>query len=289
MNRTTRTRVLTRAGLSVGAALTASVLALTLVAAGIGAAGAAPRAQEHARTHHSHDAQGLRGRVTAVTSTLLTISNDGQSTSFTLNASTAFVKNGLAIPASDITVGSKVLVTLSSTTTTTPPTASSVALLESPEVRMGHGVEGTVVSVTPTAVVITHEGQQMTFAIDANTVFVMNGMPASIANVVTGAKVRVAVSTTATTTPTAGAIMIFANESENANAVSGTVTAYAPGASITVAGANGPVTFVITPATIITKDHVVLLASDITVGSVVRVIPSATTTPLTAGIISLED
>ena len=289
MNRTTRTRVLTRAGLSVGAAISAGVLALTLVAAGVSVAGAAPRAHEHARTHHSHDAQGLRGRVSAVTSTSLTISNDGQSTSFTLDANTAFVKNGLAIPASDITVGAKVLVTVSTTASTTPPTASSVALLESPEVKMGHGVEGTVYSVAPTSIVITHEGQQMTFTIDANTVFVMNGMPATIANVVAGARVRVAVSTTATTTPTAGAVMIFTNDSENANAVTGTVTAYVPGVSITVAGPNGPATFVITSATIITKDHVALLASDVTVGSVVRVIPTATTTPLTAGIIALDD
>ncbi|MDE3094270.1 MAG: hypothetical protein KGJ47_10880 [Acidobacteriota bacterium] len=289
MNSSTRTRVLTRAGLSVGAAVTASVLALTLVAAGVGAAGAAPRAHEHTRAHHAHDAQGLRGRVSAVSATSLTITNDQKSSSFTLDAQTTFMKNGLAIPASDITVGSRVLVTLSSTTTTTPPTASSVALLASPEVKMGHSVEGTVYSVTPTSIVITHDGWQKTFVIDANTVVVMNGVPATLANVTVGARVRVALSTTATTTPTASAIMVFASEAQHANAVSGAVVAYAPGVSITVAGANGPVTFVINPATIITKDHVVLLASDITVGSMVRVIPTATTTPLTAGIISLED
>ncbi len=287
MNRTTRTRVLTRAGLSVGAALTASMLAFTLVAAGVNVAGAAPRALDHPRTHHSHDAQGLRGRVSAVSATSLTITNDGRSSSFTLDANTAFVKNGLAIPASDITVGAKVRVTLSTTASTTPPTASSVALLESPEVKMGHGVEGTVYSVTPSSIVITHEGQQMPFAIDANTVFVMNGMPASIANVSQNAKVRVVVSSTSTT-PTASAIMIFANESDHANAVTGTVTAYVPGVSITVMGPNGPTTFGITATTIITKDHVLLLASDVTIGSVVRVVPT-TTTSLTAGIIALED
>ncbi|HSN03141.1 MAG TPA: DUF5666 domain-containing protein [Acidimicrobiales bacterium] len=287
MHSSTRTRVLTRAGLSVGAALTASVLALTLVAAGVGSAGAAPRALEHTRAHHDHDAQGLRGRVSAVSATSLTISNDGKSSTFTLNAQTTFMKNGLAIPASDITVGSRVLVALSSTTTT-PPTASSVALLASPEVRMGHGVEGTVYSVTPTSIVITHDGWQKTFVIDANTVVVMNGVPATLANVTVGARVRVALSTSATT-PTASAIMVFANEAQNTSAVSGSVVAYVAGVSITVAGASGPVTFVINPATIITKDHVVLLASDITVGSMVRVIPTATTTPLTAGIISLEN
>ena len=287
MNRTTRTRVLTRAGLSAGAALTASVLAFTLVAAGVSVAGAAPRALDHPRTHHSHDAQGLRGRVTAVSATSLTISNDGQSSTFTLDANTAFVKNDLAIPASDVTVGAKVRVTLSTSASTTPPTASSVALLKSPEVKMGHGVEGTVASVTPTTIVINHEGQQLTFAIGASTVFVMNGMPASIANVGQNAKVRVVVSSTSTTTPTASAIMIFANESDHANAVTGTVTAYVPGVSITVMGSNGPTTFGITPTTIITKDHVLLLASDVTIGSVVRVVPT-TTTPQTAGIIALE-
>ncbi len=289
MNRTTRTRVLTRAGLSVGAALTASMLAFTLVAAGVNVAGAAPRALDHPRTHHSHDAQGLRGRVTAVSATSLTISNDGQSSTFTLDPSTAFVKNGLAIPASDVTVGSKVRVTVSTTSITTPLTASSVALLASPEVKMGHGVEGTVYSVAPTSIVITHEGQKLPFAIDANTAFVMNGMPASIANVTSGVKVRVVVSTTATTTPTASAIMIFANESENANAVTGTVTAYTSGVSITVMGPNGPTTFAIAPTTIITKDHVALLASDVTVGSVVRVFPTTATTTPTAGIIALDD
>ena len=286
MNRTNPTRVLARTGLSVGAALAAGALALTLVAAGVGAAGAAPRHHEHARTHHAHDAQGLRGRVTAVSATLLTITDDGQSSSFTLDANTTFVKNGLAIPASDVTVGAKVRVTVSTAVTTTPPTASSVALLSSPEVKMGHGVEGTVSSVAPTSIVITHDGQQLTFAIDATTAFVMNGMPSTIASVTAGAKVRVVVSNTATTPPTASAIMVFANESANASAITGTVTAYTPGVSITVTGPSGPVTFAITSATIVAKDHVVLLASDVTVGSVVRVIATATTTPLTAGIIS---
>ena len=288
MNHSTRTRVLTRVGISVGAALSASVLALTLVAAGVGAAGAAPRAHDHTRTHHSHDAQGLRGRVTAVSATSLSIANDGRSSSFTLDANTAFVKNGLAIPASDITVGSKVLVTLSSTTTTTPPTASSVALLASAEVKIGHGVEGTVISAVAPSIVISHEGQNMTFTTDANTVYVMNGMPATFANVTAKAKVRIVASSTTTTPPTASVVMIFANESQSAHGVTGTVTNYTAGVSITVAGPNGPMTFVITPATIIAKDHVVLLASDITVGSTVRVIPTAAT-PLTAGIISLED
>ena len=77
----------------------------------------------------SNSANFVKGTVTVVTATLITIQNGSGTTSFTIDPTTLFVKGRLVILPANVIVGSSVRVLASTTITTTPPTAAFIALL----------------------------------------------------------------------------------------------------------------------------------------------------------------
>jgi hypothetical protein len=272
----THVRTLARVGLSVAALMSATVL--TLASAGAGVAGASPRAHWH-HAHHAHDATGISGVVTAVSATSLSITDDGQSTSFTLNAATTFNVNGVTIPSSAIVLGAKVRVSVTSPATT-PPTAASVTLLRGPNVALTQSVEGVVSSVSPTQIVITHDGQSLTFAVVASTNFVTKTGAGTIASVTAGSRVRV-VSLSASPT-TAGAVFIFASESSHGHGVNGTVSSVSP-TQLVITHDGQSLTFTLsTSTTYAMMNGASATFANVTVGSRVRVVAS-TTSLTTAG------
>jgi RNase P/RNase MRP subunit p29 len=226
---------------------------------------------------HGH---GVNGTVTSVTPTQIVITNDGQSLTFALSASTTYaMMNGASATFANVTVGSRVRVVASTTSLTTAGEVFVFANAPAPQ-----SVEGVVTSVTPTQIVISHDGQSLTYAVVASTSFAMRGAAASITNVTVGSHVRIVASTTSSST--AGLVIISASESA-ATSVKGIVTAITP-TSITLATRSGLVSFTINASTVFMKDHQALVPTDVTVGAEVRVVATAaTTTPLTAGMVKL--
>ena len=120
------------------ATLSALLAAGTMIA-GIGIAGATTRGSEPAglssasRTAFDHGADHKRavGDVTAVSATSITIQDkNGNSTTFTINASTTVIKGGHTTgTVADLAVGEKVLIQASSTSATTVATATSIFIV----------------------------------------------------------------------------------------------------------------------------------------------------------------
>ena len=274
MFRTTHSRMFARVGLSAVALFSAG--ALTLATAGAGVAGAAPSSRErHAHhSHRAHDAHGTSGVVTAVSPTLLTITDDGQSASFTLTASTAFVVNGVTIPPSAVVLGSKVRVTTSSSSATTPPTASVVELERAPNAALTQSVDGVVSSISPTQIVITHDGQTLTFAVVATTNVVTKAGAATIGAVIVGAHVRIV--SLATSPSTAGAVFVFTSESSHAHGVNGVVSSISP-TQIVITHDSQTLTFALDASTTYAMiNGASATLANVTTGSRVRIVASAT-------------
>ena len=185
--------------------LTLASLAAVLVAgiAGVEVAGASP---EHHSTfstnfrssgelwfkmnghdHGGHDNHfgnfGLRGQVTAVSATSLTVQGEhGTPVVLSITPTTTFMIGSSTATASALAVGERVLVQVSPTAPNTA-TQITIALVK---------VEGLVSAVSPTSLTLSRgDGWTFTVAISPSTTFSSSATPVTLSAVTAGVRVEV--------------------------------------------------------------------------------------------------
>ncbi|HEV3268680.1 MAG TPA: DUF5666 domain-containing protein [Acidimicrobiales bacterium] len=124
----------------------------------------------------------FRGVVTAFTGTSLTVLGKGATTPtvFTLTTTTTFKDDGQTLSAADLAVGSNVGVEVSSAASTT---ALNV------EIELAH-LSGKVTAISgDTITVEKHHGTTATIVVGPTTTYTKDGAPASLTDVVVGAKI----------------------------------------------------------------------------------------------------
>lgn len=124
----------------------------------------------------------IHGVVTAFNSGSVTVlQKDGASTPFALTTSTTFKDGGVSLSASDLAVGSKVGIEVSSAASTT---ALNV------EIELAH-LSGTVTAINGSTFTIgDHNGSARTIVASLTTTYTKDGAPAKSADVAVGSRIR---------------------------------------------------------------------------------------------------
>jgi Domain of unknown function (DUF5666) len=206
MYRSTKKKVVRRTTVS-------AIAALALLGAGTTLAQAAStHTVKHqavrTTTRHSHSsgsqsalpANCVGGKVTAVTSSSITVQNPFGTTTYTIDGSTTFTNDGVSATAADVTVGEHVRITLASPYSTT---ATNVNVdTRRPDFAGPDGARppftgGDVTAVSSTSITVQNPSGTTTFTIDGSTTFTKDGASATAADVTVGSRVHVTVSPTA--------------------------------------------------------------------------------------------
>ncbi len=288
MYRTTK-KVVQRGSLSV-------VVALGALATGIGVAGASTHSPHATGKSHStglftsnkrasdkshHDGgfgqvQGVRGLITAVSASSITIQGKGGTpATYTIDGTTTVTIGGATSSAASLTVGERVLIT-----STTAGIAASIVVSH---VELGN--DGVVTAASLTSITLTDDESKLpvTFTISGTTIVTQGGATVAASALAIGQFVKVLpVGTTSV------ALSIAIRGEKKAMCVSGVVTA-ASLTSITVQGKTGtlPVTFLIDGSTKVFEGRTAAAASNLAVGERVRVNASPGS-PTTAGTIEID-
>lgn len=125
---------------------------------------------------------GHGGYVTAVTPTSVTVlgKNSTTPTTFTITTTTTYKDDGVSLSASDLAVGSKVGIEVSSAASTT---ALNI------EIELAH-LSGKVTSISGDTITIGgHEGSSRTILVASTTTYTKDGAPAKLADIVVGTKI----------------------------------------------------------------------------------------------------
>jgi Domain of unknown function (DUF5666) len=299
MYRNTKRKAVKRIGLS-------AVLAAGVLGTGIGVASAST----HSHSRHAHEsgvntsttdhgrkngrdegkghAFALRGFITAVTSTSITISGrNGTSASFALDSSTTIMKGHSAATVADLKVGERVFIVPSSTSSST---AASV-FIAGTEDRNGqdqrgqsradddNSLEGVVSAASLTSITITEKGgASATFALDSSTTVTMGHSAGTLASLAVGEMVQVTPSSTSPTTA-ASVEIDLAHVAGTVTGVNGdTITVTTEGGAsvsvlasssttFTMNGSNAPLTSV-TPGSFIFAEGTMASASTLDATSI---------------------
>jgi hypothetical protein len=197
----------------------------------------------------------LGGVVTAVTPTSVTVTGHGATPlTYTITTATTFSEGSTTVPATDLVVGSKVEIQVSSSALTT---ATSINIKVPEQHMMSLG--GVVTAVTPTSVTVTgHDGTPSTYTITSTTAFSEGSTTVLATALVVGDRVGIQVSSTAPTTASAIEIAMAR--------ASGKVTAVS-GDDFTVTDHHGNVsTIVVSTTTTYTQSGATASLTDVTVG-----------------------
>ena len=138
----------------------------------------------HGHGHgHGHEQFGLRGQVTAVSATSVTIQGEkGTSVVLTITPTTTFSVGGTTTTASSLVIGERVQASVS-------PTAPSVATQIKIQLMR---VEGVVNTVTSSSLTLSKgDGQAFTVTVSPATTFTASGAATTISSVVAGVRVEV--------------------------------------------------------------------------------------------------
>lgn len=128
---------------------------------------------------HSNAVDGV---ITAFTSSSVTVqSHNGTLTTFTLTSTTTFTEGSTTLSASNLAVGERVNVKVSSSA---PTTALSI------RIHLAE-LDGNVTAVSGNSITMTnHQGSSQTIVVSASTTYRQDGASATLANVVVGSKIR---------------------------------------------------------------------------------------------------
>ncbi|MHB8378867.1 MAG: DUF5666 domain-containing protein [Acidimicrobiales bacterium] len=125
----------------------------------------------------------VHGVVTAFTPTSVTVLGKGSvtPTTFTITTTTTYKDDGVSLSAADLAVGSKIGIEVSS--------AASLTALNI-EIELA-SVSGKVTAISASTITIAgHEGTAHMVLVTPTTTYVMNGAPATLADVVVGSKIH---------------------------------------------------------------------------------------------------
>jgi len=165
-----------------------AALATVVAGTGMGIAGAATPAQGPSGNTGSHVGHaGERqhpapgGTVTAISANSITVQGrSGESKTFSIDAGTVFLKAGVKVSASDITVGSQIRIM----PTAKGSTAASKIFADGPHVA------GKVTAVNGSTVSLTNrDGSSFTVVESASTTYAQNGATASSSDVAVGQRI----------------------------------------------------------------------------------------------------
>lgn len=208
--------------------------------------------------------------MTAFTATTVTLQgNHGTAVTYDLASSTQFREGNLTVTSAALALGERVNVRLDPTTS--PSTVVAM------EIHLSH-FEGQVAAVSGTSdagsiTLLGHAQTTQTVLITSSTTFVMQGQPATFANVTVGSEVGAQGIETAANTLTASSVRITAPEvtPPTLAPVVGTVTAFTA-KSITIQPATGlPQTFRLLAVTIFDQGSTAVSSSALKVGETVTV------------------
>ena len=257
MNRRGMSNVAVRTGLM-------SAAAVALLIAGVSVAGATTAAPRHhhfimSRAHHGHGHHhgDVRGVVTAVSLTAITLQGKHSAEeTFTIGATTTVSKDGVTASLSDLAVGERVTVVPATTAATT---AGSI-VISSAQSHPHGDARGIVSAVSPTSITIQHRnGADATYVIDSATV-VFTGRTAGLSSdLAIGEHVQLESSPASATT----AASITIELAHTAGRVVAVTTS-----TIVLAGGNGHErVIVVTSSTMFTKNGGAATLADVTAGS----------------------
>lgn len=303
MYRTSKQRAVKRVSLS-------AVLALGVLATGVGVASASPHSSHSLKHHHALHATKagesiknakragtksgrdenpghavtVRGFVSAVSATSITVTGEnGVATTFVIDASTVVQVHQSTGAISDLAVGENVFITPSSTVTGAAGSIFVASMGDHSAAPEAQSVEGVVSAVSASSITVTGEnGVATTFAIDASTTVSTDRGIGAISDLAIGENVRIDSSSTSATS--AGSIAI-----ELAH-VDGRVTSIT-GNDIVVSTENGvSETIVVTSTTTYSMNDASATLADIAVGSTISAegIAAAGTTTFNASNVSVS-
>jgi uncharacterized membrane protein YgcG len=124
----------------------------------------------------------VRGVVTAITPTSVTVLVKGSTTptTFTITTTTTYKDDGVSLSAADLAVGSAVGIEVSSAASTT---ALNI------EIELAH-LSGKVTAISGDTITIAgHKGTTSTVLVTSTTTYTMKGAPATLADIVVGSKI----------------------------------------------------------------------------------------------------
>ena len=257
MNRPEKQYVAVRTGLS-------SAMAVALVMAGVGVAGAStyPARDHHTDVTHLHHDHGrhhgsVRGLITAISPTAITVrGRHDAAVTFTIDAATTVTKDHATATVADLVVGERVTVVSSAIAAAT---AGSINI-SSPRGDHKGDAKGVVSAVSPTSITIQgRHGPAVTYAIDATTRVFAGRSAGLLSDLVAGERVRVK-SSSASAMTAASITIDVAHTAGRVAAVTGN--------TIVLLGGDGHARIIdVTGATTFTKNGVTATLADVSVGS----------------------
>ncbi|HVB51207.1 MAG TPA: hypothetical protein VND89_05650 [Acidimicrobiales bacterium] len=230
----------------------------------------------------NNEGHGVNGVVTAVSPTSLTITRAaGVSTTYVVTSTTTFTSDHKAVTSAAVTVGELVRVVPTSASTTT---ASSISILANGASRAKKVRDGVVTATSTTSLTVTNaRGFSTTYVVSSTTRFTSDHRAVTSAAVTVGELVRV--EPTSASVATASNITVVGPKPVNqGHGVNGVVTAVTA-TSLTITSAAGvSTTYVVSSTTTFTSDHKAVTSAAVTVGELVRVVPTSASTTTAASI-----